>query len=67
MNTEATKLARQIAEQAHFGQTDRGGAPYICHPLHLAEQFQDEILVTVALLHDVVEDSDVTMDDLKET
>ena len=38
--------------------------PYIFHPYHLAEQMKDEISACVALLHDVVEDSPVTFDDL---
>ena len=38
--------------------------PYIFHPIHLAEQMEDELTCTVALLHDVVEDTAVTLEDL---
>lgn len=47
----------QIAYEAHHGQTDKCGIPYIFHPYHLAEQMQDEYAVCVALLHDVMEDT----------
>lgn len=57
--------ASRIACKAHEGQKDKSGYPYIFHPLHLAEQFYDEDSVVVALLHDVVEDTDVTIDDLR--
>lgn len=62
--TELTKKAMQIAFDAHFGQTDRGGTPYICHPLHLAGQMPDEARTVTALLHDVLEDTDMTAEDL---
>lgn len=54
--TEAIKNASAIMIQAHAGQVDKGGYPYVMHPIHLAEQmaFEDEIIV--ALLHDVAED-----------
>ena len=53
-----------IAYKAHHEQKDKGGFPYINHPLHLAEQMDDEYSTCVALLHDVVEDSDITCQDL---
>ena len=62
--TTLTNKAMRIAYQAHHGQLDKSGAPYIFHPIHLAEQMEDEISCCAALLHDVVEDTDVTMDDL---
>lgn len=62
--TELTKKAMRIAYAAHHGQVDKGGAPYIFHPIHLAEQMQDEASTCVALLHDVVEDTSVTAEDL---
>lgn len=62
--TELTNKALRIAYDAHAGQLDKCGAPYIAHPLHVAEQMDDEASTCVALLHDVVEDSDVTLDDL---
>ena len=60
--TEKTKKAMNIAYDAHHGQKDKSGVPYIYHPIHLAEQMQNEDECIVALLHDVVEDTDVTMD-----
>ena len=62
--TELTNKAIQIAYEAHHGQVDKGGVPYIFHPYHLAEQMDDEISTCAALLHDVVEDTDITFEDL---
>ena len=59
-----TAKAMAIAYAAHHGQVDKGGMPYVFHPYHLAEQMDDEISCCAALLHDVVEDTDVTMEDL---
>ena len=56
-----------IAYNAHHGQVDQSGQPYVFHPYHLAEQMEDELSVCVALLHDVVEDTDVTFDELAES
>ena len=53
-----------LAYTAHHGQFDKGGVPYIFHPIHLAEQMDDEITTCVALLHDTVEDTDVTLEQL---
>ena len=63
--THFTKLAMKVAYKAHEGQTDRNGLPYIYHPLHLAEQMETEDTCVVALLHDVVEDTDMTIEDLR--
>ena len=63
--TELTKKAMNIAYNAHHGQYDKGGYPYVSHPMHLAEQMDDEIGCIVALLHDVVEDTDVTFEELE--
>ena len=63
--TPLTNKAMKIAYTAHHGQVDKGGIPYIIHPYHLAEQMQDEYTTCVALLHDVVEDTDVTLDILR--
>ena len=63
--TQMTVKAMKLAYDAHAGQLDYNGVPYIFHPIHLAEQMDDEISCTVALLHDVVEDTEVTLDDLK--
>ena len=62
--TPLTCKAMQIAYAAHHGQVDKGGLPYIFHPYHLAEQMDDEVSCCAALLHDVVEDTDVTMEEL---
>lgn len=54
-----------IALEAHGDQTDRTGKPYILHPLHLMMQMDDEVEMMVAVLHDVVEDSERTAGDLR--
>ena len=63
--TDLTRKAMGIAYHAHHGQLDKSGTPYIFHPVHLAEQMEDEISCCAALLHDVVEDTSVTMTDLE--
>lgn len=63
--TVLTKKALRIAYNAHRGQEDEAGLPYIHHPLHLAEQMPDEASITVALLHDVVEKTMMTFADLE--
>lgn len=62
--TPLTKKAMKIAFDAHKDQTDKTGIPYIYHPIHLAEQMTDETTTCAALLHDVVEDTDITFDRL---
>lgn len=62
--TELTSKAMKIAYRAHHGQVDKSGIPYIFHPIHLAEQMDDEYSCCVALLHDTVEDTDITIEDL---
>ena len=62
--SELTNKAMKIAYAAHQGQTDYNGIPYIFHPIHLAEQMDDEISTCVALLHDTVEDTSVTLEQL---
>ena len=64
--TNLTKKALKISFQAHKNQLDKSGIPYVYHPFHLAEQMDDEYSVCVALLHDVVEDTEMTIDDLTE-
>ena len=63
--TALTKKAMRIAFEAHKEQTDKNGMPYIYHPVHLAEQMSDEATTCVALLHDVVEDTDMTFEQLQ--
>ena len=62
--TPATKKALTLCFEAHKEQKDKSGMPYVFHPFHLAEQMEDEDTTIVALLHDVVEDTDCTLDDL---
>ena len=62
--TELTIRAMNLAYASHHGQFDKGGVPYIFHPIHLAEQMDDEISTCVALLHDTVEDTAVTLEQL---
>jgi len=59
--TPLVNKALKIAYAAHHGQLDYNGIPYIFHPIHLAEQMEDEVSCCAALLHDVVEDTNVTM------
>lgn len=63
--TPATKKALKLCFEAHKEQVDKSGIPYVFHPFHLAEQMKDESSTIVALLHDVVEDTDFTFDDLR--
>ena len=62
----ATMLEKaiSIALQAHQGQRDRYGNPYILHPLHLMGQMDTDVERMAAVLHDVVEDSEITISDL---
>ncbi len=57
-----------IATNAHHGQFDRGGRPYILHPLRVMSflKSDDEELQCIALGHDVVEDTKVTYKDLRD-
>jgi len=63
--TPLTIRALNFAYYAHQGQTDHSGLPYIFHPYHLAEQMEDEISCAAALLHDVVEHTAVTLEQLQ--
>lgn len=62
--TALTKKALRLCFDAHKEQTDKTGMPYVFHPFHLAEKMTDEISTVCALLHDVVEDTDYTLEDL---
>ena len=64
---EQEQLARAIyvATKAHKNQFDKGGKPYILHPLHLMNQLMFDVqLATIAVLHDVIEDSRYTFAEL---
>lgn len=62
--TDLTKRALKVCFAAHKDQTDKSGLPYVFHPFHLAEQMPDELTTVAALLHDVVEDTSYTLEDL---
>ena len=62
--TELTKKAMKLCYAAHRDQVDKSGLPYVFHPFHLAEQMDTEEKTAVALLHDVVEDTEFTLEDL---
>ena len=62
--TPMTKLAIQLAFDAHRGQYDKGRLPYVTHPLHVAESMETEDECVVALLHDVLEDTEMRAIDL---
>ena len=64
--TEMTKKAIRLMFDLHKEQTDKSGLPYVFHPWHVAESMDDEITATVALLHDAVEDTDLTLEDVRE-
>ncbi len=57
--------AIRIAVNAHAGQTDKAGAPYILHVLRVMLQMDDERSMIVAVLHDVIEDTACTLDTLR--
>jgi hypothetical protein len=54
-----------LATRAHQGQKDKAGAPYILHPLRLTLKMSTETEKIVAVLHDVLEDTDVTLEDMR--
>ncbi len=54
-----------LATEKHRGQVDKSGAPYIVHPLQVMCRMRTETERIVAVLHDVVEDTGVTLDDLR--
>lgn len=58
--TPLTKKALSLCFEAHKNQVDKTGLPYVFHPFHLAEQMDDEISTVCALLHDVIEDTEIT-------
>ena len=62
--SQLVKTACTILFQAHKDDLDKGGYPYVFHPFYLATQMDDEASTCVALLHDVVEDTDWTLERL---
>ena len=69
MNTDASlqallERAIAIAEKQHAGQVDKAGRPYIEHPLRVMKTMSNDAERIVAILHDVIEDTDFTLDQL---
>ena len=63
---EQLQAGIEIAVHAHKRQFDKGGKPYILHPIHLMNQLLfDSELATIAVMHDVIEDSEYTFKDLE--
>ena len=58
------ELAFEISKTAHAGQTDKAGLDYILHPLQVAAEVTTDEEKAVALLHDIIEDTDVTASEL---
>lgn len=63
--TPNIKKALNIAYNKHNNQFDKGNTPYIFHPIHVAEQMDDENSIIVALLHDVIEDTNTSLEEIK--
>jgi len=59
------ETAITIAVQSHQGQLDKSGQPYILHPLRVMFRCEGDLARTVAVLHDVVEDTPTTLEDLR--
>lgn len=62
--TPMVQKAMTLAYNGHHGQLDKGNYPYIAHVFAVAERMEDEITTVVALLHDLVEDTNYTIEDL---
>lgn len=62
--TDMTKKAINICFEKHKNQVDKSGLPYVFHPWHVAEQMNDENSTIVALLHDILEDTDTKIEEL---
>jgi (p)ppGpp synthase/HD superfamily hydrolase len=57
--------AIELALKAHRGQVDRGGQPYILHPLRIMTKLETDTERIIGVLHDVIEDTDFALDDLR--
>ena len=64
--SELINKAIDLAYDAHQGQKDKAGRPYFLHPVMVAQKMDNEAEICAALLHDVVEDTGVTIDELRE-
>ncbi|MCF7915957.1 MAG: HD domain-containing protein [Spirochaetaceae bacterium] len=65
MRETGLEEAIELALEAHRGHTQRNGAPYILHSLYVMQQVNGEVRQTAAVVHDVLEDSPLTLDDLR--
>lgn len=67
MRLDTVEGAIEFATRAHDGQVDKQGAPYILHPLRVGARLHEygDTAVIAGLLHDVVEDTPHTLDDLR--
>ena len=54
-----------LASRSHAGQTDKLGEPYILHPIRVMSKLSDQTTRIVAVLHDVIEDTTVTIDEIR--
>ena len=61
---EQLQFALELAIEKHKNQKDKSGKPYILHPLHVMETVKSDDAKIVAILHDIIEDTDVTEKDL---
>ncbi|MCR5704216.1 MAG: GTP pyrophosphokinase [Eubacterium sp.] len=64
--TPMTKKAMKLMFEKQKNQVDKSGLPYIFHPFHVAEQMKNEVTTIVALLHDLLEDTEVTVAELEQ-
>jgi (p)ppGpp synthase/HD superfamily hydrolase len=62
---KGVEFAISLACKVHADQVDKAGRPYILHPIRLMQKFVNENEMIVAVLHDVIEDSRITLDDLR--
>lgn len=63
--SQLLNTAMLVAYTAHYGQTDKMGVPYINHPRTVASFLEDDTDKIIALLHDVMEDTFLTEEDLR--
>ncbi|MDL2286592.1 HD domain-containing protein [Desulfococcaceae bacterium OttesenSCG-928-F15] len=66
-NAYLLERAIAIAVNAHLGQKDKGGEPYILHPLRVMLALEDEEDRMTAVLHDVVEDTEISLESLRDS
>lgn len=61
---EQIEMALKLIDACFLGVTDKGGVPYAMHPRRVADRIEDKTAKVVALLHDVIEDTEITREDL---